>query len=64
LQPGSPHSAAPVATDRLSVGPAANANEQYASEQSVSLLRAELDKVREELACLRKDLDDLWANFR
>ena len=60
----SPQTAAPIAAERPTARPAANPNEPYASEQSVSLLRAELEKVREELAGLRKDLDDLWANFR
>lgn len=63
-QSNSPHTAAPVAAEKSAARPGGSPIEPYASEQSVSLLRAELDKVREELAGLRKDLDDLWANFR
>jgi len=63
-QSGSTDAAAPVAMDRSTARSANSANEPFASEHSVNLLRAEMDKVREELASLRKDLDDLWVNFR
>ena len=36
----------------------------FATQQSVDLLRHELEDVRSQLAALRKDLDDLWSNFR
>ena len=36
----------------------------FATQQSVELLRHELEDVRSQLAALRKDLDDLWSNFR
>ena len=35
-----------------------------ASHQAVEELRRELEEVRAEMAKLRKDLDDLWSNFR
>jgi uncharacterized protein len=35
-----------------------------ASAQAIEGLRRELDEVRSEMAKLRKDLDDLWSNFR
>ncbi len=60
----SPHTAAPIAAEKSAARPAESPSDPYASEQSVSLLRAELEKVREVLAGVRKDLDDLWANFR
>lgn len=60
----STQTAIPLAAEKSPARPAGSPSEPYASEQSVSLLRTELDKVREELAGLRKDLDDLWANFR
>jgi len=44
--------------------PAPVASSAYASSQSVDELRRELDEVRTEMAKLRKDLDDLWSNFR
>ena len=37
---------------------------QFASEQSVAELRRELEELRSELATVRKDLEDLWSNFR
>jgi uncharacterized protein len=35
-----------------------------ATQQAVDELRRELETVRAEMAGLRKDLDDLWSNFR
>ncbi|MBI3839684.1 MAG: DUF480 domain-containing protein [Planctomycetia bacterium] len=35
-----------------------------ATEQATEDLRRELEEVRAEMAKLRKDLDDLWSNFR
>jgi uncharacterized protein YceH (UPF0502 family) len=63
-QSSSPQTSAPIATERSAARPFENPSEPLASEQSVNLLRAELNQVREELASLRKDLDELWANFR
>lgn len=35
-----------------------------ASQESVNQLRRELEETRAELAGIRKDLDELWSNFR
>jgi uncharacterized protein len=43
----------PVAADRA-----------FATAESVAQVRAELETIRGELAALRKDLDDLWTQFR
>jgi uncharacterized protein YceH (UPF0502 family) len=50
--------------ERPTAKPAAISSESAATQQAVDSLRAELVQVREELAALRKDMDDLWANFR
>ncbi len=44
--------------------PVATSSGHAASQQSVDELRRELEEVRAEMAKLRKDLDDLWSNFR
>ena len=51
----------PAAPNRAEATPA---GEPFASQQSVAELRASLEKVRQELAAVRKDLDDLWSQFR
>ncbi len=53
-----------VPTCSTSRGPAAGHAASHASQQSVDQLRRELEEVRAEMANLRKDLDDLWSNFR
>lgn len=40
------------------------AEADYASSESVEVLRQQLDAMRSEMALLRKDLDDLWSSFR
>jgi uncharacterized protein len=63
-QPSVHYVDAPGAIERSTARPVASSDQSFASQQAVDSLRAELDQVRAELAGLRKDLDDLWANFR
>lgn len=49
----------PIATRGPSAAPA-----DYATSESVEDLRRQVDAMRSEMALLRKDLDDLWSNFR
>lgn len=60
-----PASASAPAVSAQSAPPAASPQRgPYASQEDVSALRRELDEMRAELAAVRKDLEDLWSNFR
>ncbi len=68
-----PHAGQPVTVHQDALAPAAQGaaggaaapiGHTYASSQAVDQLRNELLAVRAEVAALRKDLDDLWSNFR
>lgn len=54
-----PRAAAPVYAQQ----PAAPAPSMH-DRQEIAELRQQLEEVRNEVASLRKDLDDLWSNFR
>jgi len=54
----------PASITAAPVAPAHAVSGAYASRQAVDDLRAELEEVRGQMASLRKDLDDLWSNFR
>jgi uncharacterized protein len=63
------HAGTPAAATRLPMqthdapsGSAAAAD--YASRESVLELQQDLEALRSEMASLRKDLEDLWSNFR
>jgi uncharacterized protein YceH (UPF0502 family) len=66
--PPAPRSTAPAHTPESAAVPPeihhAQAAGAYASAQSVDQLRTELDELRAQLSAVRKDLDDLWSNFR
>ncbi len=55
---GAPQSAAPLPQAR----PLTGADD--ATQQAINALRLELQEARAEIAALRKDVDDLWSNFR
>jgi uncharacterized protein len=56
----------PTAAPRVTTSPAGHSanTPANAAAQAVEELRRELHEVRTEMAKLRKDLDDLWSNFR
>jgi hypothetical protein len=68
VAPPTPHAPTAHSAPIQHAPPIATANSGHAaghaSQQSVDQLRHELEEVRAEMANLRKDLDDLWSNFR